>query len=293
MRTKAYPVIYVVLLVSLVVVGFSCTKQKKLFQKSAVQKQEDMFPVWQGESFIDPPSGSKIVCLVQCEPVPFEQDVKISEGVGVFGPDSPNRKYLIKTYGDKEQIRRITEYLLAPEVPGRRKIESGRCLLAVSVSHNLIPQPLIQIPFELSDDGYAITPRGKDRLLYEILKGGLDEWNAENETRKELERSQGLFWAYLRAVDERLRKELSEKEYIEKKKEPPTLSKEEFKNFLRQNNEDADAILLQLQTYYRNTDFLENWGRKCEIRPSRIEAGTQDLIRGYDDPNNAPRGEWF
>jgi len=277
------------LLAGSVIGCISCARQQQYPQVVYAQPLADRFVIWQGNSILENymrRSGS-IVCFVQCEPMSDDPGTPEANTLGIVGTESPYRKRTIKTYGDHEQLQQIMERLYAPDIRQRQNIETGRCLLAVAVSHDLLPQPFIQIPFELGEDGYAVTPLGKDRKLYEILKGGLDEWHAVLATERERERAQGLLWEYIHFVEKSRRESLSEEEYITKMNDPLPLSTEEFKVFLAKKQEDVESIISTLHTYYRNPNLIEEWYKKRDFPRSRMEKGIEAMCSEYktSDPN--------
>jgi hypothetical protein len=126
-------------------------------------------------------------------------------------------------------------------------VDAERCLVAVFISRELNSQSAIKIPFQLDENGYAVTPRGKDRRLYQILKGGLEEWHAGQAAERERDRAQALLFVYMQSVEKRRRETLSEDEYMATINDPLPFSTEEFKAFLIEKQEDPDAILSILQ----------------------------------------------
>lgn len=231
-KKKAFLLIVTVLFGCFVTAFFFIdAKRSKDFTKG-------MFPLWDGSAFmLIPPYGSEAVCIIQCEPMQSEwKGEKVSS-------QGPLWNYMIKSYSDKYEIQQILDRLHNPEMQTPSTVEAGQCLLVVFISHQLNSQSTIRIPFRLDDEGYAVTPRGKDRKLYKILKGGLEEWHAGQTAQRERDRAQALLFSFMQSVEKRLRETLSEDQYMAIINKPLPFSTEEFKAFLMEKQEDPNAIL--------------------------------------------------
>jgi hypothetical protein len=242
------------IIICLLIALFFFNREGKIVAEDSEIK---LFPLWDGNSVITPPYESDIVCIVQCEPMQIEW-----EGKKVKSRE-PFWNYLIKTYSDKDTIQQIFDFLYAPEEPGHSTLDTERYLLVVSVSRKLNSQSATRIPYQLSKDGYAITPCGKDRRLYEILNGGLMEWQSRMEFENKVHRAIMHIIAYDSLHRDRF-------------------SREGFEDFLRQKNEDPNENIRTLQTYYRDPNFLENWQKKKD----RVPSATEYLMRGTIESNH-------
>jgi hypothetical protein len=184
-----------------------------MFIATSSQKQS-MFPKWNGYDISYGQYGAEdIVCIVQYTYSPDigEYRTKLEDtrrlrkewaGEVANGGDYPLLRYVpVKGYADKEIIKRIIGKLHAPEQRGEwnTNIETDDYLLLVGISRKLESQFIFRVPFKLTEDGYAITPRGKDKELYELLNSGLKEWEVQRIAEKE--RSDAIYNLYKKARD--------------------------------------------------------------------------------------------
>ncbi len=241
----------------------SCTKQKQF-----VQEQQNLFPLWNGSLPIESStflSESKIVCIVQCEPMQLEYEIrnaKNGEKNAMLNERiSPFWKYLIKVYSHKNEIRQISDSLDTPELAGQFHLNTGRCLVVISVANRLNSQTAIRVPFELNDDGYAITPRGKDRKLYKILNSALKEWHAQIEADERVCQAVRHFGQYQVGSRDKL-------------------TEQGFRSYLQQKNEDPNVTISILANYYGDPKFLENLYKEPKPSPSDLE-----VMNGTEEPN--------
>lgn len=190
---------------------------------------KEMFPLWDGSDVLFPPYGSDTVCMIQCESIrPGSKEKKISS-------QEPIWYCKIKTYSDKYEVQRTLDCLRDPEILTPSIVESEQYLLAVFASHKLNSLSAFRIPFQLDETGYAITPRGKDRTLYKILKNGLEEWHAVLAEEREQDHAQKLLYDYMLSVEKKRRETLSENEYLAKINDPLPFSVDDFRAFLKKN----------------------------------------------------------
>lgn len=235
----------------------SCFRQAQQAESS----EQKMFPVWDGRTDIFSPYDSEIICLVQFEPMQLEwegQKVELQE---------PSWNYVIKTYSENDDIQQLFEYLHNPQIRIAQEIKAEQCLLVLFVSRKLNRQFAIRIPFRLDEDGYAVTPRGEDRRLYQILKQGLDEWQIAKEAEYEIYRAVGHYLVY-------------------ESQQRHQMSREGFKSFLRDRNENPQDIIDTLQTYYGDPNFIENRFIQKSLSPDSRDGRPADS-------NTPPLGYWL
>jgi hypothetical protein len=162
-----------------------------------------MFPKWEGDDIDGGPHKNvgwtmpDIVCIVQYlyqgdyhdYTLNYEEIQQLrkkykyettSEG------DYPFFYYLpVKRYSDPKMIKKIIDRLNSPEQRQNCVLETEDYLLLIEIDRKLNSQLIIRVPYKLAEAGYAITPRGKDKELYEILNSGLKEWEAQKKAEKD------------------------------------------------------------------------------------------------------------
>ncbi len=161
-----------------------------------------MFPKWKSlnasSGYYNHWNADAIVCIVQyiyngsrCEYGMKYEDIqqmrKECKAYTTKEGDYPVVDYVpVKVYSDKDIIKKIISRLNSPEQRQNcDDIETEDYLLMIDISRELNSQTIIRVPYKLTEDGYAITPRGKDKELYEILNSGLKEWDAQLKAEKE------------------------------------------------------------------------------------------------------------
>jgi hypothetical protein len=103
----------------------------------------------------------------------------------------------VKRYSDPEMIKKIIGRLNSPEQRQSYVLETEDYLLLIGISRKLNSQFIIRVPYKLAEAGYALTPRGKDKELYEILSSGLIEW--ETQKKAEKDRNDAIFRLFKQA----------------------------------------------------------------------------------------------
>jgi hypothetical protein len=172
-----------------------------------LQHYQGVFLTWDGVFTLDEhrgPGPRDLVCIVQYVHKPSPRFVADVEGIDWFCPDPTEYRFglpnhsVVNVYSEQEEIERILKGLNQPEYQAYSKyrsyykIQSEHCLLLISASRCFEPQDAtyaVRVPFVLTENGYAVTPRGKDRTLYKILTSALEEWDArlkDEEKRREL-----------------------------------------------------------------------------------------------------------
>jgi len=104
------------------------------------------------------------------------------------GGDYPVLSYIpVKAYADRDVVERIMNRLYSPEYrQNHNDVETyEEYLLLIEIDRKLNSQTIIRVPYKLTEDGHAITPRGKDKELYEILNSGLKEWEGQKKAEKD------------------------------------------------------------------------------------------------------------
>lgn len=164
----------------------SCTKPRK----------QELYLEWDGKFSLGDyrgksPESEDIVCIVQYAHRPSPRFMSEVEGTKwncynaveeQFGRSSHN---VIEVYSDKDQIEQILRCLEHPEYPEYYTVESEHCLMLISLSRMLTAQTLIRVPFVLTNNGDAVTRKGKDGTLFGILNSALENRDIQLKDEKE------------------------------------------------------------------------------------------------------------
>ncbi len=160
-----------------------------------------LLPVWDGASalYSRVPDDEIPVCIVQFgspeegpdyfslyHPYPAVKSSKAEmsrwRGKSTFESGEwdglPPRRTLIKVYSEPNEISQMIACLYDPELPEKYVIKPNSVLVVISISSHLHSQTTRLVPFALTKDGFAVTPRGKDKTLYKLLASALKERNA-------------------------------------------------------------------------------------------------------------------
>jgi len=161
-----------------------------------------MFPRWNGYDISYGRYGGPedIVCIVQYMYYSDNSGREIDYGI-VQRARTERKKYMangegdypllsyvpVKAYADKDMIKKIISKLHSPEYREGRNIniETEDYLLLIGIDRKLDSQFIIRVPFKLAEDGYVVTPRGRDRELYELLNSALKDWVAQRKAEKD------------------------------------------------------------------------------------------------------------
>jgi hypothetical protein len=283
---KKYNLILTFVAIILIIVCGSCEKPGRQNE----QIKPKMFPLWNGKSPLFRMSDSEMpVCVIQYEPMKEPDNsvvykpladadnhmlaISKRDEVTTFDNEGwdglPQWRHVVKVFCNKDEIGQIIDCLYEPELPGKYIFEPTRFLAIISVSNCLYSQTTILVPYAISGDGYAVTPRGKDQKLYEILNLALQDWHAQVKADNTTSRAIGYLLQYNPGC----------------RKNP---SKEGFRAFLRAKNEYPDSIISTLENYYGDPNFLENLYREPNLPSSEL-----NIMRGDEDPNNPHQGEFF
>jgi hypothetical protein len=174
----------------------------------------------------------------------------------VYG-DYPLLSYIpVKAWSDRNSINRIIGLLHTPEEKNRSNVETEDYLVVVRIDRELNSQEIVRVPFKLTDDGFAITPRGKDKTLYELLSAGLEEWKARKQAEED--RIEAIYRLHRQARDS--------------------------------ENVDYNALFLELQKL--DGLFEAKDPNELEQKMKKWEEGQRQML-GYDDPNNPTKGGWL
>ncbi|MCX6827627.1 MAG: hypothetical protein NTV06_10255, partial [candidate division Zixibacteria bacterium] len=213
MKTKITCLMIAILLILLGVGAF------RFWSMKSEGKVLPMFPKWKSlnasSGYYDHWNADAIVCIVQyiyngssCgyKYEDIQQMRKKWKAYTTKEGDYPVVRYVpIKTYADKDIIKKIIDKLNSPKQrQNSDDIETEDYLLMIDISRELNSQTIIRVPYKLAEEGYAITPRGKDKELYEILNSGLKEWDAQLKAEKEerearVKKSDAIFHLYKQA----------------------------------------------------------------------------------------------
>jgi hypothetical protein len=209
------------IIIGLSVVLFTHCRTKSMFVSSSPHAQR-MFQKWNdsGDINYEQHGCFNTICIVQYTPrsddinykknykkmnyeVIQRERAKMQKYVieGNYPPltgDYPLLEYVpVKVYSDKGIIKKILGKLNSPEQRQNYKVETEDYLLLIGISRKLNSQFILRIPFKLTEDGYAITRRGRDKELYEILNSGLKEW--EEQKKAEKDRDDAVYRLYKQA----------------------------------------------------------------------------------------------
>gem|GEM_PF-6401955 len=159
---------------------------------------QGIFLTWDGWFSLDEfrgPGTRDLVCIVQYTYKHSPRFVPDAEGYEWICAEqkekilNPPIYSIVKVYTRREEIEPILKGLNQPECPAYSSkhrdfytIQSDHCLVLLSVSRRFeMPGTThaVRIPYLLTENGYAVTPRGKDSGLYSILSAALEEWDAQ------------------------------------------------------------------------------------------------------------------
>lgn len=176
-----------------------------------------MYPKWQGYDIRNnnefTGGGDDIVCIVQYMYLgstlgkldnqriremreEMATSAKLNEQIR---GDYPLLSYIpVKGWSDRESINRIIDLLHNPEKKHRSDVETEDYLVLIRIDRKLTASEIVRVPFKLADDGFAVTPRGKDAALFTLLSSGLQEWQARK--KAEEERIEAIYQLYQQAI---------------------------------------------------------------------------------------------
>lgn len=199
--------IYIILMAIAGMLGICCFIVWRL--QTRLSHYQGIFLTWDGCFSLDEfrgPGTRDLVCIVQYTYKHSPRFVPDAEGDEWTCAEqkenllNPPIHSIVKVYIRREEIEPILKALNQPEYPAysskHRKfytIQSDHCLVLLSISRRFeMPGTTyaVHIPYVLTENGFAVTPRGKDRRLYNILTAALEEWDAQ--TKTEYEEKEGL-----------------------------------------------------------------------------------------------------